>query len=128
MAIIFGLGLTDATEELRAKFIEILAGDRVTGGDYRRRGSKTRLLLADQDDSDVPAPDDSDGGDETDADAAYKVVAGWKYNGATPGPDSQDIIRRLEATRLYLDVAAFKREFEDEYEKEGRLVQPGWVP
>jgi len=124
----YTVDLTDATEELRAKFIEILAGDRVTGGDYRRRGSKTRLLFADQDDSDVPAPDDSDGGDETDADAAYKVVAGWKYNGATPGPDSQDIIRRLEATRLYLDVAAFKREFEDEYEKEGRLVQPGWVP
>jgi hypothetical protein len=82
------IDLTAETEELRVKFIEILVGDRATGGDYRRRGSKKRLLLADQDEGDVPAADNSDGGDETDADAACKVVAGWKYNVAVPGPAS----------------------------------------
>src|SRR5439155_1394049 len=45
-----------------------------------------------------------------DADAAYKVVAGWKYNVAVSGPDSEGVIRWLQATRLYLDVKAFEEE------------------
>ena len=49
----YTVDLTDATEELRAKFIEILAGDRVTGGDYRRRGLAFRrwCFLAGYDDT-----------------------------------------------------------------------------
>lgn len=119
----YSVVLTDETEALRAEFVEILAGDRATGGDYRRRGAKKRLLIAGQDDSDAAAPNDSLDGDETDADATYKVVAGWKYNVAAPGPGSQDIIRRLEAARLYLDVTEFRKEFDSEYRREGRVVQ-----
>jgi hypothetical protein len=122
----YTVDLTDEkTEELRTKFVEILAGDRATSGDYRRRGSKKRLLLAGDNEDRLPFPaDDSlDDGDGTDADANYKVVFGWKYNVAVPGPESNDIIRRLKKTRLYLDVATFKKEFEDGYEKKGRLVQ-----
>ena len=70
----FMIDLTTETEELRVKFIEILVGDRATEGDYRRRGSKKRLLLANQDDGDVTASDASNGDDETDADAADSVT------------------------------------------------------
>lgn len=103
--------------ELRREFTDILDGDPA----YSRRGSKKRLLLADQDQGDAPVPDPDD--EETDADANHKVVCGWKYNVAVPGRNSQDVIDSLQVARLYFDAKTFRAEFEETHKKDGRLVE-----
>jgi hypothetical protein len=105
--------LTDGTQDVREKFLEIIAADGSTGGTYQRRGSMRRLRLAAdpdlEDDTllDEPAEDD----DLSIEDATTrKVIAEVAYNVATPGARSMSVIRRLEATRLYLNAAAVEEE------------------
>src|SRR5262249_20849177 len=48
---------------------------------------------------------------EVRGDCASRIVAEWKYNVAVPGPDSIDIIRRLESARLLLHVSTLINEY-----------------
>ncbi len=104
----FTVHLTEQTDWRREQFIGHLVNDAAAGGAYRRRGTSKRLLLADEatphgnvldDDADAGSLDD-------DTASTRKVVAGWAYNIAVPGAKSIEVIKRLEATRLYVDAEA----------------------
>ena len=122
-----------ATAKLREGFLAIIADDRASGGTYRRRSSMLRLRLAEDASTDdasandaspdvelthelydlgdlADAPDGADDGDSAEDSTTRKVVAGVAYNVAAPGQRSLEVIRALEGTRLYLNVANLKAE------------------
>ena len=104
--------LTDATQELRQNFLTDIANDAATGGTYQRRSSLHRLRLAGDSAADDVLVDEPDPDHDVLIDAATtrKVVAAVAYNVAAPGERSMDVIRRLEATRLYLSAKAIDEE------------------
>lgn len=63
---------------------------------YRRPGTRSRLLLAAE-----PLPPRR---------RARQVAAEWAYNVVETGKRSDELIRRLEAARVYLDVLAFMKD------------------
>jgi len=102
----FTVDLTSETAVRRAMFIGYLEKDITTGSTYRRRATTKRVLLG----KDRPVLDDApefeDAADPTEAAATRKVIAGWSYNVAVPGAKSLEVIRALEATRLYGNAKA----------------------
>jgi len=85
--------LDDDTAAVRTQFVSVLDADP----DYRRADQhRVRVLFADE-----PTPPRRE---------RCEVAAEWKYNIVTVGPRSKELIRRLEAARLYLNVAELRDE------------------
>jgi hypothetical protein len=80
----------DRDDRLRQQLVEIIAADPV----YRRPPSANpRLLLANEN---LP-----------ERGITREIAGEWSYNVAEVGPRSVELIRRLEAARLYLHVPTF---------------------
>src|SRR5262249_61319406 len=94
------------TATLRETFLAIIANDAATGGTYRRRSSLSRLRLSGDHDADEVRVDEPETQDDLSEATTQKVVAEVAYNVAKPGERSKQVIRRLEATRLYLNAVA----------------------
>jgi hypothetical protein len=96
--------------------------------------SERRLLLVDEpsadgDGADVGEGDGADAEDrgaEENGDYAAKVAAEWKYNIAVPGPGSIDIIRRLEAARLFIHVPTVVEEYDRMRTREAEICDTLW--
>jgi hypothetical protein len=80
------------------EFVRILDADPA----YGRSRKQQRLLLADEEPQLAPPAHESGGEEEEEGSEREKVAGEWAYNRVEVGPRSVELIRRLEAARLWV--------------------------